>query len=157
MLQYVCSGPTPYKPMSLIMRMSRFLQHASMAPYNWESDTLDMKASPIMALQLALDLQAHWLTPVQLNRSQPWLSPSSLILVPLALARTHTDSLMGHQTKLPVWLASIKVMNDKYHSPTAVRPLLSSHSNSELHRLIAGMACIMFCAVWSRLEYILSC
>ncbi|TKS69810.1 hypothetical protein D9C73_003877 [Collichthys lucidus] len=27
---------------------------------------------------------------------------------PLALARTQTDSLMGHQTKLPVWLASTK-------------------------------------------------
>ncbi|CAB1421398.1 unnamed protein product [Pleuronectes platessa] len=24
---------------------------------------------------------------------------------------------MGHQTKLPVWLAGTKVMNDKYHSP----------------------------------------
>lgn len=41
---------------------------------------------------------------------------------PLALARTQTDSLMGHQTKLPVWLASTKVMNDKYHSPTAAPP-----------------------------------
>ncbi len=46
---------------------------------------------------------------------------------PLALARTQTDSLMGHQTKLPVWLASTKVMNDKYRSPTAApsAPLLS--------------------------------
>lgn len=41
---------------------------------------------------------------------------------PLALARTQTDSLMGHQTKLPVWQASTKVMNDKYHSPSAAPP-----------------------------------
>lgn len=27
---------------------------------------------------------------------------------------------MGHQNKLPVKLASIKVMNDKYHSPSAL-------------------------------------
>ncbi|KAK5873660.1 hypothetical protein PBY51_018682 [Eleginops maclovinus] len=43
---------------------------------------------------------------------------------PLASARAQTDSLMGHQTKLPVWLASTKVMNDKYNSPTAA-PLLN--------------------------------
>lgn len=60
MLQYACFGPTPYKLMSLIMRMSGFLQHASMASScDWEWDILDMKASRIIALQLALDLQAH--------------------------------------------------------------------------------------------------
>lgn len=37
-----------------------------------------------------------------------------------ALARTQRDSLMGHQNKPPVRLANIKVMNDKYHSPTAL-------------------------------------
>ncbi|CAK6958849.1 hypothetical protein D9C73_003877 [Scomber scombrus] len=45
---------------------------------------------------------------------------------PLALARTQTDSLMDHQTKLPIRLANTEVMNDKYHSPTAApsTPLL---------------------------------
>lgn len=117
--QYACCGPTPHKLMSLIMRRSGFLQQASMASScDWEWDILDMKASRIMALQLALDLRAHWLTPVQLNRSQPWMSPSSPHPGPLALARTQTDSLMGHQTKLRVWPTSTKVMNDKYHSPS---------------------------------------
>lgn len=118
--QYARSGPKPFKLMSLIMRTSGFLQHASRAsPRDWEWDILDMKASRIMALQLAPDLQAHWLTPVQLNRPQRWMSPSSLTLVLWLFTRTRADSLMGHQTKLAVWLASTKVMNDKYHSPTA--------------------------------------
>lgn len=60
MLQYVCSGHTLYRLMSLIMRMSGFLQHASIASScDQEWDILDMKANRIRALQLALDLQAH--------------------------------------------------------------------------------------------------
>lgn len=138
-LQYACSGPKLYKLMSLIMRTSGFLQHAS----DWEWDILDMKASRIMALQLAPDLQAHWLTPVQLNRPQRWMSPFSLTLVLWLFARTRADSLMGHQTKLAVWLASTKVMNDKYHSPTAA--LLSLQLS-----LLERKERIMFCAVRAR-------
>lgn len=114
------NAPTRHKLMPLIMRRRGFLHHASMASScDWEWDILDMKASRIMALQLALNLQTHWLTPVQLNRSQPWMSPASSHAGPLALARTQRDSLMGHQTKLPIWLTNIKVMNGKYHSLTA--------------------------------------
>lgn len=68
---------------------------------------------------------------------------------PLALARTQTDSLMGHQTKLPVWLASTKVMNDKYHSPTAAP---STALLSVQLRVLERIECVMFSTVWSRLE-----
>lgn len=83
MLQSACSCPTPFKLMSLIMRVSDSLQYASMgSSCDWEWDILDIEASCIMALQLALDLQNHWLTPVQLNRQQPWMSLLSSLTGP---------------------------------------------------------------------------
>lgn len=86
-----------------------------------------MKASCIMALQLALDLQAPVIDPSPTEQTAALDVTLFSHPGPLALTRTHTDSLMGHQTKLPVWLASTEVMNDKYHSPTAApsAPLLS--------------------------------
>lgn len=132
MLQYACSGHTLYKLMSLIMRMSGFLQHASMASScDREWDILDMKASRIMALQLALDLQAHWLTPGQLNRSQPWMSPSSLILV-LWLLQGPRQILWWiiKPNCLYGWLAPRSWMTN-ITAPLLLLPLLSSHSSSE--------------------------
>lgn len=135
-------APTQHKLTPLFMRRRGFLHHASMASScDWEWDILDMKASRIMALQLALDLQAHWLTPVQLNRSQPWMSPSSSHAGPLALARTQTDSLMGHQTKLPVWLTSIQGHEWQIIVSPLHPMLLSSHFNSE--QLRVNMRCYL--------------
>lgn len=70
-LQYGYCGVAPHKLMSLIMRRSGVLRHARMASsYDWEWDILDIKAGRVMALQLATDLRAYCLTPVQVNRSQ---------------------------------------------------------------------------------------
>lgn len=127
-LQYACSGHTPCKLVSLIMSTSGFLHRASVASScDWERDILDMKASRIKALQLALDQQTHWLTPVQLNRSQTWMSPLSPHSAPLALDRFSDGS--SNQTAC-MWLASTKVMNDKYHSPTALLSLQVTASQS---------------------------
>lgn len=133
------------------MRTSGVLQHASMASScDWEWDILDMRASRIIALQLALDLQTHLIDPSPAEQTAAldvtlFPHPS-----PLALARTQTDSLMGHQTKLPVWLASTKVMNDKYHSPTALFSLQLRAAQS------GRMKCVVFSAVWFRHECIVS-
>jgi len=62
----------------------------------------------------------------------------------LALSRTLTDSLMGHQTKLPLWLAS--VMNDKYHSPSAVLSLQPQDAQC------VWEDGVMLCGVLSRFE-----
>lgn len=157
MPQYACSGPTPHKPTSLIMSTSGFLQHASMASSrDWEWDILDMKASCIMALQLALDLQARWLTPVQLNRPQPWMSPSSLTLV-LWLLQGPRQILWWviKPNCLYGWLAPRSWMTN-ITVPPLLRPLLSSHSSSVPLRALERIECVMFSAVWSRLEYIVS-
>lgn len=55
---------------------SCFLQLASETfSCSREWNILDMKASLIMIFQLALDLQAKWLTLIQLNRLQNWCHP----------------------------------------------------------------------------------
>lgn len=102
-LQYAAA--TSHKLAKLIMGCS-ILWHASMASScDWKWDILDREASRVMALQLALELLAQWLTQVQLNRS----------------GHCSSDRLYDEtdQTKLPAWLASTKVMNDKYHGLTA--------------------------------------
>lgn len=88
---------------------------------DWEWDILDTEASRIMALQLALDLRGPLIDPSPAEQTAALDVALFPHPGPLALARTQTDSLMGHQTKLPVRLASTKVMNDKYR---AVPPLL---------------------------------
>lgn len=102
-------GPPPHKLLSLIMGRSGVLRRTGTASScDWERDILDAEASRVMAVQLAPDPQARWLTQVQLNRSRPaWMSPCSSHPGP------QTDPLMGHQTKLPVWLARTEAMNAK--------------------------------------------
>lgn len=103
-LQYVCSGPTSYKLMSLIMRMSSF---------QWGLHWHSGQEGRVMVVQLAAHLQANWLTPIQLNRPQAYMPPSSPHPGLLAVAGTLTDSQIGHQTRLPLWMARAEVINDK--------------------------------------------
>lgn len=71
---------------SLIMRMSGFLQCASMASLcDWERDILD---SRIMALQLAQDLQAPLIDPGPVEQTAALDVTLFPLSGPLALVRT---------------------------------------------------------------------
>lgn len=103
---------------------------------DWEWDILDMMASRIIALQLALDLQAHWLTLVQLNRPQPWMSPSSL--TPVHWLLQGPRQILWWVIKpncLYGWLAPRSWMTNNT-VPLLLHPLLSSLSNSAPLRML---------------------
>ena len=141
------------------MTVSGFPQHASVASScDWDQDVLDVQASRIMALQLALHLQAHLIDPSPAEQTAALDVTLSPHPGPLALARDpgrSSDGSSNQTARMAGWHQG----HEWQISQSPHWPRLSP--TQELLRVLAVCCALMFgsglqCIVSLALQLILT-